>query len=335
MKKALSVLCALCGLLCFAGCAGNIEIERELIVEAVGVDKTGDGILLTVQALNAQTHAGGNQDTGENGVTAVFSARGKTVSEAAAALTLTTGKQPVFSQNRIILLGNSALRDGDVIPLLDMFLRSYQLRSDSYLAAAPSAEEIVRVRADSGSIPAVRLQQIIETGAKAAACVPVRLYEFYNMYEDGTVGSMPVFHLNADRQPELSGEAVFRRGVRVGFLDAEESRILSLLTEKAHDGAITAEFENRLYSFRILSAKPRLRRSGTILTVRCLCDTAEIIGAGGVGAAQAQPAAEAAEKMLREKALALLEKLRGYGAFRPGLAPGDPSDVAFEIRLKR
>ena len=339
MKKTFLLLSAMLFSVIFSGCAGNFEIDRELIVEAAGVDFENGLICLTLQTLDAETHPAGEMGSSDGKITAILTATGKTVTEAVEKIASEAGREPVFSQTRVVALGGGAMiEEGAIRRFLDMFIRSYQLRNDSYLVCARSAKELVGAEIGSGKIPAVRLQSILEAGGKSGACVPISLYEFENLLNDLDAGEfIPMFSLNEKKEPSPDGTAVFRDGSPAAFLDNEETRILALLTRRANDGTITGEYDGNLYSFTLLRSRPGRKQDdgGTRIDVRCLCDTAEIFGKGVAQTAKARDAIGEAERELSVRANELLEKLYEVGARLPGDRGETAPKAAFRIRLRK
>ncbi|MBQ6019464.1 MAG: hypothetical protein IJL26_04710 [Clostridia bacterium] len=330
MKKIAALLLFLPLLL--TGCAGNFELDRELIVEAVGVDLAGDGVLLTVQALDAEAHPAGNEGSSDGAITEVRSAEGKTVAEALEKIAADAGREPVFSQNRLIVVGADAAREGRLRDVLDLFTRSFQLRNDSFLAAADRAEDIISAEIGDGKIPAVRIWRILETGGKSAVCATVRLYEFINFLNDGTAAEyLPVLSLNEKKEPSLAGTMILNGGEPAAELNGEETQLFALLTRGAKDGVVCAEYDAERFAFHLLRASPKIKRAGNgaVIRVECLCDTAEISGGETSEILKAPAAAEEAGRQLSQKANALLGKLAAAGVQMKGTA------VEIDIRLRR
>ena len=129
----------------------------------VGLDRQDEQILLTVQALNTEEAASAEGAPASGKMTAVYQAEGRTAEDALTQLILLTGKEPVYSHNRILLLGESICQDGTIGQAVDFFARSFQPRANVLLAVAKgSARELLTANFSDGVIPAQISEDILE-----------------------------------------------------------------------------------------------------------------------------------------------------------------------------
>lgn len=116
MKKIFAICAVFLLALGLTGCDNDYgndgrEIRDRLIVQGIGVDRTADGYLLTLQAFN--TAVAGGQDDGMSGnVTKVYETSGATIADAMRNVTLTAGRRPLYSHNWIIVFGADVAREG-------------------------------------------------------------------------------------------------------------------------------------------------------------------------------------------------------------------------------
>ena len=92
MRLLLSVL-FLC--LCCSGC-GYRELQERSLIQAIGVDQIREGYQVTVRAA----------DPGEEGEE-VFTCQGASVLEALSNLSLSTGREPFYAHNYMVVFGRS------------------------------------------------------------------------------------------------------------------------------------------------------------------------------------------------------------------------------------
>ena len=90
------LLCTLCG----CGVKGA-ELSKRLIVEAVGIDAAPEGVLVTLEALDAHAAGAGSDPNEQGGVTQRLHFTGETVGQALARIAPATGLTPLFSPRRI------------------------------------------------------------------------------------------------------------------------------------------------------------------------------------------------------------------------------------------
>ena len=128
MRMLLSVL-FLC--LCFSGC-GYRELQERILIQAIGVDQAREGYQVTVRAA----------DPGEEG-DEVFTCQGMSVLEALSNLSLSTGREPFYAHNYLVVFGRSCGEAG-LDSAMDFFVRYYTTRpSVQVYLAAGEAEEIL------------------------------------------------------------------------------------------------------------------------------------------------------------------------------------------------
>ena len=178
-RRSLAGLLAVFLLFSLSACTKNAELQDELVIEAVGLDRQDEQILLTVQALNTEEAASAEGAPASGKMTAVYQAEGRTAEDALTQLILLTGKEPVYSHNRILLLGESICQDGTIGPAVDFFARSFQPRANVLLAVAKgSARELLTANFSDGVIPAQISEDILETGEENGLALPFACLSF-------------------------------------------------------------------------------------------------------------------------------------------------------------
>ncbi len=134
-----------------SACWDKQELKNLAIVNSVGVDlaEDGEGVLLTVEVLHSQ----GTPEEGAASLQGmIFSASGKSVSEAIGNLAYVSSKHLFWPYNDVIVFGR-ALAEDDLSRYLDYFIRSSEMRPGSYiLLAEDRAEDIFNGKASIDSI---------------------------------------------------------------------------------------------------------------------------------------------------------------------------------------
>ena len=234
MKK-LSIALLSVVLVCLCGCMPqNTEIKYRLVIEGVGIDldTARDEFIVTVQTAAART---GEEKRGSK----CYTARGKTVAGAISALTEQTGRYPLYSQNRIILLGSSVTGE-NAVRALDFFVREYTSRPDVLVAAAVGdAEKMLTLSEDENGIAGLRENEA-ELSRDTSSALATELYEYVNLsLEEGSEVVLPLAEIVSEKEKsvKLSGSAVASsdNGVR---LSEAETFFLLLATDKAEKGTL-------------------------------------------------------------------------------------------------
>lgn len=264
MKKLRLLLLALAVLLLFSSCtAGETELKNRLIIEGIGVDwdEKEEQYALTIQVL-VTAPSNGKENTAENPV-ANYTVRGKTIAEAINELCDTTGKNPLYSQNRIIVLGAS-LSDDKAIRALDYFAREYTARSDVYVAAASGkASDILQVAGSGGEITAKIIEQSILASNKNSISVNAELFNVINLHlEETTAFTMPLLEVDKDRNGQdksvkVTGTYVHTNGDNENRLSTQETMFFLLMTDKAEKGTFSIEQDGTAAGLDIIKASAK------------------------------------------------------------------------------
>lgn len=293
MKKIFAICAVFLLALGLTGCDNDYgndgrEIRDRLIVQGIGVDRTADGYLLTLQAFN--TAVAGGQDDGMSGnVTKVYETSGATIADAMRNVTLTAGRRPLYSHNWIIVFGADVAREG-LNETLDFFVRDYATRPVVDLAVARGkAADIIKSPFNGSSIPAREIQMGLKMGQVNAKTLQMPLHKAITLLEDKTSDVyLPLLKPVVDKAQEMDtvltdGLAIFREGKYVGDLDADETRALLFLTGQAESGDLVVEGDSfGKASLELIKADTKFTtemKNGLPAyraEINCVCDLNEI-----------------------------------------------------------
>lgn len=221
-KWRIVLILGLC-LFLLTGCTQASSLKERLIVQCIGVDRTETGVRLSVNAFQSKGVEAGEENSGEN---LVLSAEGETMTRAVENLKALTGKEPFFSHNRAILLGEDTARQGTE-EIFRFFNGNYQNNCGvPVFLTRGSAETVLQ---DPALLPLLKQ----EWDAPAVYRVGESL-----LLPGGGV-CLPVLTLEADTA-RLFGYGMLKEGRLVGFLSPEEElgyrtlrgRLSSLLVEE-------------------------------------------------------------------------------------------------------
>lgn len=178
-RRCLSVLLSILLLLPLCGCTGR-ELYERLLIHGIGVDAEEDGFLVTVRSSVSP------EDEGEE----FFTCRGRSVLEALNSLSRSTGRQPFYAHNYLVVFGKSCAEQG-LDRCLDFFVRYYNTRPAVrvYLAER-KAEEILSFQKDGKYLRMAELQQLADSSRETGNTVRVELLDFINSVK--RPGSDPV-----------------------------------------------------------------------------------------------------------------------------------------------
>lgn len=237
-KRAL--LCLLC-LLLLGGCsAPGLELKNRLIVQAIGVDRIKDGVRVTLQVLNTEMAGNPNNGSDLGDATRTLTSEGPTVSEAIAALSVQSGKQPLLSQNKLLVFGRETAEQG-LFPLLDYFVRDPSSRlTVPVVLSDTTAEALVGVSLGENVLSSDAITELLGGEPYAPAVVSQALYAWMNRAQsDVTDAFLPVLGVReqgGEQSLLYQGVEVFS-GDRLAYaLSFEETAALSLLTGRMDGG---------------------------------------------------------------------------------------------------
>ncbi|MGG1661778.1 Ger(x)C family spore germination protein [Brevibacillus sp. NRS-1366] len=237
-------------LLFTTGCWSRRELNDLAIVTAIGIDKVGKKYYLSVQVVDPGEVAKRKGDSGRSPVT-MYNETGDTMFEAIRKMTTVTPRKLYFSHLRIFVIGEELAKEG-IGKTLDLFSRDQELRTDFYIVVSKGlkAKEILNILTPLEKIPATKMFTSLEVSEKAwAPTVSIQLDELItDMVTEGkhavltgirfqgdperAKGKNNVVVVDAPVNLQYWGIAVFKRDKLVGWLNEDESKGFSSLTNR-------------------------------------------------------------------------------------------------------
>ena len=283
--KILAALAVLAAAFTLCGCEKlGTELSELMIMQGIGVDKIDGGYRVTVEILNNE-QLGSAEGGVSSDLTRVYSCEGETVSQALYKLPSLNGNTPFFAHNRVIVLGESAVKDG-IDEVLDFFERDFNSRPTQLICAARECEaaDILNGKLPSGDVRSEILDDILQEAYNTTSAPRVRVIDAANRLNGETATlCLPAVTMKKEGKYDvyaLDGCAAFNIGGAFGtYTSAEASGGIQMLDGKINRGEITAVTENGKHaSFVILSGKTSYKVSivngkpSFTVTVKLLCD---------------------------------------------------------------
>ncbi|NOU76702.1 Ger(x)C family spore germination protein [Paenibacillus sp. LMG 31458] len=245
--------------LLLTGCWSRVEVNDIAIVTAVAIDKLSDGniriaLQVPIPMRLGPIGASGGGGGGGNEMTLLVSEAGETVLDAYRRLQKKVSRRIFFSQNRVLIIGEKAARDG-VFPILDYFSRGRGARlrglilfskgeAAPLLKLTPKLERYNAevIREEENERVGLRIMQkdfidmlTTEGISPVAARVEERPEEIKG--EQYSLRNMP-----SDKErltPAIVGAAVFHQDKLVGWMNDEETRGILWLRNELKTAIIT------------------------------------------------------------------------------------------------
>lgn len=264
MKKLNLIIILLIIPLIFSSCtAGDKEIKNRLIIEGVGIDYNNEDneYILTVQVLKVSK---ASEEGGESAPVVNYTITGKTVAGALNSLWENTGRYPLYSQNRIIIIGNS-LKGDNITKALDFFVREYTARADVTVAAATGCAKDILLIQNGGEIPSKIIENSIREGKENSASVNTKMYNVVNFStEDVPIFTLPLLEIVNDRNSQdktvkVTGTYCYTKNGAKNHLSDTETMMLKFITNDIDYGTISMSDGKFVTGLDIISSSTKIK----------------------------------------------------------------------------
>ena len=267
MKK-LEIMILFLVILTFSSCiTDDTEIRNRLIIEGIGIDidtQTNEYVL-TVQALSTTSAGNGQSGTSPSPVTN-YTVKGRSVAAALDSLSENTGRNPLYSQNRVIILG-SQIDKSSLAAALDYLVREYTARPDVFIAAATGkASDILEIE-QGGEIPAKIIEESIDRCDEDSLTKSTRLYNLVNITSEKTSSvTLPLLEIDKDRNRSgstvrVTGTCVITEKGKKNHLSHEETVMLRFITDDVSSGMLTVTADGKNAGLDIIKSDTKVKIS--------------------------------------------------------------------------
>ncbi|HOD01776.1 MAG: Spore germination protein B3 precursor [Firmicutes bacterium ADurb.Bin300] len=297
MKKRLfhkGAVFSLCLIMLFSmtGCQIlGTEMVDLLIIQGIGIDKSKNGYKVTVEAINNPKNSFLSGNSTSESVAKIYVSYGVSIAEALDNVVRVSGKKPLYSHNRILIIGQETVKDG-ITSILDFFIREYNAKSAVYIAIAKNmtAEKIISTDMGKDIIVSQVLESVLKDSNENGKAFRMRLFELVNSTLDQTKALyIPYVVLDEDEKEEenaltLHGTAVFsKKNDLIGYLSETETLGAMLLNDQMKKGIININMDGeRIVVLRIESTKTKTKvyyENGRVhaeINISMLCNIKEI-----------------------------------------------------------
>ena len=263
MKKIFRLLCiliALCFLTITCGCKNTKQLHERLIIQGVCVDKTDDEYVLTLSTFDAEeSDKNSESQKSEGGNSNFIVCKGKSIMDAFTSVANSSGKDPMYSQNLILVIGNDTAKEG-VSSLIDFFIRHYDARPsiEIFVSSGPAAN-VMKCKLNEKPIS----PKVIEGFAKSyhlnTNAMSSNLVEFVTDLQSKISNPHATF-LNIDEDKlTAQGTAIFHDDKMIDILDTEKTKGALLIKGKGQGNTEVIDIENiGRISYTIMSSKSKV-----------------------------------------------------------------------------
>ena len=271
------------------------DIRNRLVIQGIGIDiKEGGKYSVTIQAIDTNAQAATSSDGASQPPLKAYNVEGDTIYTAIKSVTEVEGKTPLYSQNRIIILGKS-ITEQNMAEVIDFFVRDVENSSSVYIAAAEkTASEILQAKNGEEYISARSIETGISSSEYDARIFKMQLYDLVNRYNSSTKDfAMPLLSLkekDGEKSVEISGTALFNSTKYREKVSKDETIFLNFLYDTVDNTALSYDYEDgKKVSLNVVESKTKRKvkiKNGNpvfYIQIKMQADIAEI--SGGVSSA--------------------------------------------------
>lgn len=269
MKKIIKIVVIFLVISMFCSCsrtteATSYELKNRLIILALGIDKAENGqILVSVQTLNTDVSSNASSQSTPETMVKNYSQKGLSISEAISKLSDVTGKNPLLSQNRIVIFGWELANDG-VFDYLDDFIRNTDNRSSVLVSVAQGkAKDVIFAEVGENIIPARIAERIIESASYQSCFQCTRVYELINgVIDDKASVSVPIIKVSkSEDEDKLRVDSIgIIKGDRLDSVkDVESVRGIVFANDSVQKGMITMQYDASEVTMAIIESNTKTK----------------------------------------------------------------------------
>ena len=258
MKKQIFAAFVLAFLFLLSGCWDSKEINELGFVIAIGIDRANDSgdYILTIQIANPKLASRESSSSGGNANPFyVYSARGRTLIEAARELTRISSKRLTWAHTYIIIIGESMAKSG-ILPAIDVFTHTPDLRMQTPIVVSKGdAMQYMAIESGMEDIPGIAYSLIYDYDYLSAQYIDTDILgmitNFYSEYAQTAISSIgftpgklipsevPTSELKDHVQ--FGGSAVFDKDKMIGWLTPEQTKGMAWVLNETHDTMVTVK----------------------------------------------------------------------------------------------
>lgn len=273
MKK-IKFLMLLLPIFLFTGCFNYRELNEIAIASAIGLDKTGDGYVVTIQVMNTKK-ASETGTSNEQLKFITFTTSGVTLQDAIRKSILDSSRRIYPNHVQTLIIGEDLAKNG-ISDVLDMFFRGVEFRKQTpvLIAKNSTAEEVLNVVTPLESLNSKNIRDGLSVDSKYLGIGDNISFEdlvgtFLDSNKEIILPSVSINGTKSDGEkienietadPSVrlieSSLAVFKGDHLIGFLDNKQSIDLNFVLNKINNTILTYECgDNKYLSSEIMSNK--------------------------------------------------------------------------------
>lgn len=225
------------------------DIRNRLVIQGIGIDIEKDNsYTVTLQTIDTNAQSATSEDGATQPPIKTYKVTGDTIYTTIKSVTEIEGKIPLYSQNRIIILGKS-ITEEKMDDVIDFFVRDVENSASIYIAAAQDrASYILEAKNGEEYVSARSIEIGISANEYDARIFGASLYELINRYNSGSKDfAMPLLDVTekeGKQSVEVIGTAIFNNTRYREYMSKDETVYLNFLSDKVYNTALSFNRDN-------------------------------------------------------------------------------------------
>jgi len=265
MKKIKFILLLIPIFLC-SGCYNYRELNELAITSAIGIDKTDNGYLATIQVMNTQKNGSDSNSSTDQPKFVVYSAEDKNLQEAFRKIILDSSKRIYANHIQILVIGSDLAEEG-IYDVLDLFFRNSESRKQFSVLIAKDckAKDVLNIVTPLETLNSKNINDGLMVESKYLGVGEVVTYEqlvgnYLDSHKEIVLPSVEIVNStiegdnleniassSPDSRVVASTTALFKDDKLLGFLDDQESIALSFVRNKISNTVLSYECSSDKY----------------------------------------------------------------------------------------
>ena len=261
-KRLFTIVAAAILVIATSGCWDHVEINAMRIVAGVGLDisETPGFYLATVEIINIES------GQGDDVMAEILQGEGPTIYTAIQAAMTSVGGKMFANHCKVVIIGEGLATEG-INSIIDIVLRNIGFRKsvDIIVAKGAQAADIFTgVEQESGAL-SYTIGKVLHNNAESQSNTsPIGVYKLHeSIISRVPVSVIPTAFIVEEEEPKVSveGGAIFYEDRLAGFIDGDEFRLYSMITDSVKGGYLLTfdpEISSNLIGVRIERTKANI-----------------------------------------------------------------------------
>lgn len=261
--KLLFIYITILNLILLTGCWNYTEMDQQLNVSGIAIDKGQNGKKFHVSVEVITT--GKNKDMKDTAE--VIEADGNTIFNAVRDMITVASKRLYFGHCKTLVIGEEFAKDG-ISDALDFIYRDAEARISMNVVITKdcTARDILKTSGVDNDIIAYEIDDLIKTCEKSGSkSFKIQVYNVMNILEtQGKDLIIPAFHIGKVEDYETFSSTncgVFKKDKLVGYISQDERKLYTIVNNKLNSGIINLKLpgSDDYIAFEIYKSKTKYK----------------------------------------------------------------------------